>query len=291
MATRIANDEGVAIGPVLTGLIEAAEQTGTVLRVAARAARLAGEDDGGARAAHALVRALRGGTMPVPVDEPIDLDLFEIDPPLGELIERIRASGHRDVSMLLSGPPGTGKTSLAHHLARALDRPLLARRASDLLSPFIGGTERAIAQAFEAARRDDAILLFDEVDSLLFDRARATWEVTQVNELLTWLDRHPLPVIAATNAPGDLDPAALRRFVFKLRLAPLGRARLATAFARYFGMAAPDALFTLANLTPGDFAVVARQLRHAPAQDALDIVRRLAEESLAKGHSTAKIGF
>ncbi|WP_239511866.1 ATP-binding protein, partial [Klebsiella pneumoniae] len=89
--------------------------------------------------------------------------------------------------------------------------------------------------------------------------AQASWEVGQVNELLTWLDRHPLPVVAATNHPGKLDPATLRRFVFKLALRPLGAERAAKAFARFFGMDAPAGLD---GLTPGDFAVVARQLRH-----------------------------
>jgi SpoVK/Ycf46/Vps4 family AAA+-type ATPase len=78
-------------------------------------------------------------------------------------------------------------------------------------------------------------LLFDEVDSLLFDRAtaRTSWEVGQVNELLTWLDRHPLPVIAATNHGHKLDPAALRRFVFKLELQPLGQELMRRAFERF----------------------------------------------------------
>ena len=52
----------------------------------------------------------------------------------------------------------------------------------------------------------DSLLLFDEADSLLFDRstARTSWEVGQVNELLTWLDQHPLPVIAANwGGPAD----------------------------------------------------------------------------------------
>jgi transitional endoplasmic reticulum ATPase len=51
-------------------------------------------------------------------------------------------------SLLLSGPPGTGNTALAHHIAQAIDRRLTVIRASDLLSRWIGGTEQAIAEAF-----------------------------------------------------------------------------------------------------------------------------------------------
>ncbi|QKS02026.1 hypothetical protein F9288_08375 [Sphingomonas sp. CL5.1] len=61
---------------------------------------------------------------------------------------------------------------------------------------------------------------------------------TLAAELLTWLDRHPLPVIAATNHAHKLDPAALRRFVFKLDLRPFGKARVARAFDIFFGVPA-----------------------------------------------------
>ncbi|MET0179097.1 MAG: ATP-binding protein [Novosphingobium sp.] len=150
-----------------------------------------------------------------------------------------------------------------------------------------------IAEAFAEAQQRGGVLLFDEADSLLFDRttARASWEVGQVNEMLTWLDRHPLPVIAATNHPDKLDPATLRRFVFKLRLRPLGPATSARAFTRFFGAEAPSTLADLRNLTPGDFAVVARQLRHAPAADAVEIVERPSFEAAAKPEGGVPIGF
>ena len=290
---RVSADEGVTPGAALTRLIDAAPETATVLRTAARAARLAGEQDGGARPAEALVRTLRGGELNVERADLLDLDLFETDRRIAPLFDAIAEGGGADVSLLLTGVPGTGKTALAHHLARALDRPLVVKRASDLLSKWVGETEQQIAQAFAEARRKGGVLLFDEADSLLFDRtsAHTSWEVGQVNELLTWLDRHPLPVIAATNHAGRLDPAALRRFVFKLALKPLGPARAAQAFERFFGLAAPIGLEELANLTPGDFAVVARQLRHAPAAGAADLLDRLRAEADAKPEAAARIGF
>ncbi len=290
---RIINDETGEPGDAIGKLIDQAPETASVLRVATRAARLAGEADCGARAATSLVRALRGGELPLEGFGALDLQLYETDRPLDALFGSIRDLGMADVSLLLTGPPGTGKTALAHHLARILDRPLLVRRASDLLSKWVGETEQNIAGAFEDARRQEGVLLFDEADSLLFDRtnSRTSWEVGQVNEMLTWLDRHPFPVIAATNYRHRLDPASLRRFVFKLDLAPLGPERLVRAFEEFFGMTAPKELEGLRNLTPGDFAVVARQLRYLPPQNALAILEYLRQESLLKPDVGVKIGF
>ncbi|MEI6642604.1 MAG: AAA family ATPase [Novosphingobium sp.] len=294
MLDHVAREEGVAAGAGWAGLIEAAPEAASVLRVAARGSRLAGEDDGGVRAGEALVKALRGtDDLLVGRPEALDFDLFETDRPLESLMAAVAESEHADVSLLLTGVPGTGKTALAHHLAQRLDRPLLVKRASDLLSKWVGGTERLIADAFAEARARGGVLLFDEADSLLFDRttARASWEVSQVNELLTWLDRHPLPVVAATNHAGKLDPATLRRFVFKLELLPLGPARAGRAFTRFFGLAPPPGLGEVRGLTPGDMAVVARQLRFAGSRDAGEILTRLKAEAAAKPATGGRIGF
>jgi SpoVK/Ycf46/Vps4 family AAA+-type ATPase len=290
---HIALEEGVAPDAGLVALVEAAPEATAVLRVAARSARLAGEADGGVRPAHALVRALRGREVARDAFGPVDLELCVTDVPIAPLFAAMRESGQADVSLLLTGPPGTGKTALAHHLARTLGRPLIVKRTSDLLSKWVGETEQNIAEAFGEARRAGGVLLFDEADSLLFDRsrARASWEVSQVNELLTWLDRHPLPVVAATNHDERLDPATLRRFVFKLALRELDPARAAQAFARFFGRPAPASLAAVRRLTPGDFTVVLRQLRHLPAADAAEIVARLAEEVAAKPGGAGRMGF
>ena len=293
MLERIAGDEDVTPGEHWKPLVEAAPEAASVMRVAARGARLAGEADGGTLPAHALVMALRGGALPPAGPGPVDFALFETDQPLQPLFAQIRASGQCDISLLLTGVPGTGKTALAHHLARVLDRPLLVKRTSDLLSKWVGETEQRIADAFAEARERGGVLLFDEVDSLLFDRAtaRTSWEVSQVNELLTWLDQHPLPVVAATNHAGRLDPATMRRFAFKVQLHPLTPAKAAQAFEHFFGCKAPPTLTSVHGLTPGDLAVVARQLRFSPAGDAEEIVARLRAEVEAKPGAPQPIGF
>ena len=137
------------------------------------------------------------------------------------------------------------------------------------------------------------MLLFDEADSLLLDRAEArrSWEISQVNELLTWMDLHPLPFVAATNFARRLDPAALRRFVFKVELRPLSAALAERAWVRFFGGEAPAALARIAGLTPGDFAVVKRQLRYGGAGSPQAILAALETEARAKPEASTAIGF
>ncbi|HYD11290.1 MAG TPA: ATP-binding protein [Allosphingosinicella sp.] len=294
---RVAESEGVAPeGSGLAGVLPQGAGTAGVARAALRAAALA---DGGAEEAravgNALILGLRGGrALPPEPSGAVDFDLYEADLPVGPMLERIAAPGApEDLSLLLTGPPGTGKTALAAALAERLDRPLLVKRASDLLSKWVGGTEAQIADAFAEAREKGALLLFDEADSLLADRAGAVrnWEISQVNELLTWMDSHPLPFVAATNFARRLDPAALRRFVFKIELMALSPPLAARAWARFFGGEAPVGLARVAGLTPGDFAVVARQLRYRAEASAAEILDLLEAEVRVKPEQSAPIGF
>ncbi|WP_418219966.1 AAA family ATPase [Candidatus Thiodictyon syntrophicum] len=85
-------------------------------------------------------------------------------------------------SLCFYGPPGTGKTAFAEVLAEALDRELVARQASDLISPYVGETEQNLARLFRDCDPAHSVLLLDEVDSFLSDRraARHGWEVLTV---------------------------------------------------------------------------------------------------------------
>lgn len=175
--------------------------------------------------------------------------------------------------LLLYGAPGTGKTAYAHALAKWLDKPLLEKRASDLLSPWVGETEQRIHQAFDSALTDDAVLFIDEVDSLLASRNGAVrhWEVSQVNELLEQLNDFEGIVVLATNRLDALDEAVLRRMDAKIHFESLSPARLVVSLERlcqHLDIVCTDRhrqrIQQLKGLTPGDFACVQRRLAFAP---------------------------
>lgn len=170
------------------------------------------------------------------------------------------------------GLPGAGKTQLAEYLAVELDIPILVKRASDLLSKWLGESEQNIAGMFREAEAEGAILFLDEADSFLRDRAlaRAEWSVTQVNELLQQMERFDGIFIAATNLMRDVDAAAMRRFTWKLEFLPLTDEQAWKMFCNESGFRENkrngkragelrQKLAKIKNLTPGDFATVKRQ--------------------------------
>lgn len=182
----------------------------------------------------------------------------------------------RSGRLCLYGPPGTGKTAYGRWLAQQLDSPLLVKRASDLMSPFVGENEQNIALAFRQAAQDGALLLIDEVDSFLQDRrgAQRGWEVSLVNEMLTQMESFPGVFIASTNLMTGLDQAALRRFDLKVKFDFLRPEQVWELLRRHcialnFGTPQPDLLprvMRLFQLTPGDFAAVLRQHRFRPIE-------------------------
>ena len=202
------------------------------------------------------------------------------------------------------GPPGTGKTAWAAWLAEQLDMQLLLKQGSDLLNPYVGGTEQNIAQAFEQAKADNALLVLDEVDTFLFSRegANRSWERSQVNEMLTQIERFEGLMVVSTNLIEVLDPAALRRFDLKLKFDYLTlkqRLDFAKQQAEILGLPLLSKedlsqIESLNLLTPGDFAAVARRHQFSPFQKVQDWLSALQGECEVKpafSATTRRIGF
>ncbi len=185
-----------------------------------------------------------------------------------KIVEALRRKGFG--TLCFYGPPGTGKTALAEHIAQELQRPLMIRQASDLVSKFVGETEQNMAKMFEEAETEQAVLLLDEADSFLRSRrmAERSYEVSEVNEMLQGMERYAGIFICTTNLFQDLDEAALRRFTFKIQfkgLKPDQRERMFVAEAlggdaQRLTDEQRKRLRLLELLAPGDFAAVKRQV-------------------------------
>lgn len=265
-----------------------------VLTNAVTAAALADAPDQVATVVSELNRAL-GAPEPSHVRRAnaYDAALAQADRDLPALAMRLAESLERRWSLLLSGPSGTGKSAYARHLAERLGIAVEERRGSDLLDPYVGGTEARIAAAFRDAARAGALLLIDEADDFQFDRRRAerSWERGMVNEMLRAMERQETPFVATTNLADGLDPAAQRRFTLHVRFRALTPARAATLFAATFGRPLPAGVEPLDALTPGDFSVVADRARLLGEDDPAALVRELRGEAEARGERGGRAGF
>ena len=228
-----------------------------------------------------------------------DPNFVNSDCDLNELMQGIKIS--KNARICLYGVPGTGKSAYAKFIAKSLKKPIIIKKGSDLLSMFVGWTEKNIALAFKEAKEKHAVLVFDEVDSFLQDRGMATrsWEVTQVNEMLVQMESFDGIFIATTNLIDNLDKACLRRFDLKLEFGYLLPEQAQNLFKKEctllkvkFDENAAKKVSNLGLLTPGDFASVRRQAKFRPIKNGDDFCYRLELEVALKNEAkSVKIGF
>jgi len=226
-------------------------------------------------------------------DIPYRLSWINADTDMGKVAEYLNVDNSR---FCFYGPPGTGKTAFVRYVASQSGRNLLERRASDLLSMWVGQTEKLIAEAFEEAQLDDSILLIDEADSFLLSRDSASrgWEVSRTNELLVQMENFPGTLVCCTNMVEGLDSAAFRRFDLKIEFKPLTHKQAVEMLGEICPVT-PDAKLRLQKmtvLTPGDFAAVQRRskfLKQKPS--ALEIIKELEKETRHKINGGNNIGF
>ena len=235
----------------------------------------------------------------------LDYQLDALNPShnIHQLIEGLQSvPGAR---LCMYGPPGTGKTAFGHYISSTLDKPLMVKRASDILSPYVGVAEKNIANMFEEAKEEGAVLLLDEADSFLQDRAtlKQSWEVTQVNELLTQMESFDGLFVCSTNLMDKLDLAVLRRFDFKIKLDYLEIKQVWGLFCNAMSWSKKQAksnakwqakISIYRNLTPGDFSNVLRQHRlMTQALTPEELLLGLKQESLLKQdrNQQREIGF
>lgn len=172
-------------------------------------------------------------------------DLVLADHVLGDVADFLKEQQNADLlqassleprhKLLLVGPPGNGKTSLAEAIATALGTPFFVVRYDAVIGSFLGETASRLRRVFDYARTTPCVLFFDEFDAVGKERGdvHETGEIKRVvSSLLLQMDDLPsyTVVICATNHPELLDRAVWRRFELRLELLPPDRTQLTRWF-------------------------------------------------------------
>jgi len=230
---------------------------------------------------------------------PFDPELLETDVPISRLLVAARSVSSRSscggATFLFSGPPGTGKSEAALYLAREAGVELLRKSGAELLSPWVGSTERLIAEAFLDAENSGALLLIDEAESFIYNREQNVrrWEASMINEFLQRMEQFRGTLICTTNLLPAVDAAAMRRFHWKVRFLPLPPHRRIDLLRLYFpdvefDSGAEQKLRLLPELFPGDVQVVRRTTVEA---ESTAIIAALDREVRYRSRNHTVTGF
>jgi transitional endoplasmic reticulum ATPase len=302
---------------LLDAVASQADLSPALVANAARVVSMAGRETGSADSTARLVLGDHMQALGEKFATPTATGVLRFDPrylrvegktTADQLLDGLRRTGRGTV--LLAGPPGTGKTQLAGQIARDLGRELVYRTASDINSMWYGQSERNVARLFTDCDAQAEVLFLDEAETLLGERGAAPHraDAAVTAEFLRRIESFTGVFVCATNHASAFDGAMSRRFMFRMNFLPLDaiqRVRMLEECVS--GQSKDDALpglialstqqamtlQRLDQLTPGDFANVSRRLRALGINaNAEEWLLELQEEHRAKPDgSRTGIGF
>ncbi len=243
------------------------------------------------------------------INSSYDLSALNTSIPAQEIVEMVQnaidndrksKSNEKGIRILFYGLSGAGKTNLAHFIAESLGKGIITKNASDILGMYVGESEKNLAKAFEEAKKQKKILLFDEVDSFFRERSYASqgWEITQVNEFLTQMEQFDGIVICTTNLRNLMDKAMQRRFHIMVEFKALKNEGVQSLLGKYF----PQFDFNEEDIrkisrfqsaTPGDFGNLSSRLRFMNQEKVTEtyITDELCKMQEEKEFGKRSIGF
>ena len=197
--------------------------------------------------------------------------------------------------VLLWGPPGCGKTLLAKAVANAAGASFIHAGGAELLSKYVGDSEKAVKHVFDRARNAvPTVIFFDEIDTLVPRRSQASNDAsvrvvtTMLSELDGLGDRKGIYVVAATNRPDAIEPAMLRpgRLAVKLYVGlpeEEERVEILQTLARNMNKSAPNAVHDNALIS---IAEVARRCEGFSGADFAELLQRAKLDAISRdeGH-------
>lgn len=249
------------------------------------------------------------GSKKEPANQTYDLTVLNTSIPAKEIVEMVQNAIANDrnsnrteqgIRILFYGISGAGKTNLAHYIADSLGKGIIIKNASDILGMYVGESEKNIAKAFSEAKKQNKILLFDEVDSFFQDRTLASqiWEITQVNEFLTQMEKFNGIVICTTNLRNIMDKAMQRRFHIMVEFKALKDDGVRTLLKDYFTQfnfseTEIKRISRYQSATPGDFGNLASRLRFMNQEKVTKtyITEELCKMQEEKESGSRSIGF
>ncbi len=230
-----------------------------------------------------------------------DQDILPIKDSLMDFIKIPESERLSGINILFWGAPGTGKTAAAKYIGNEMGVVINEQKASELMGSLIGETEKNIGEYFRGMTGDSQVALLDEADSFFLNRstARNAWERLQTNELLTQMENHTGILFCCTNDLKSLDPAALRRFTWKIEFSAMDKFGVKELFEKYFPVSDKESfnweyrLEQLKGVTPGDFGILWRRYNIIGNKiPGIDVVLEDLEKELGyRQEHKAVIGF